>query len=85
MLPWRKVGDTEVIAPYDRLLRDVEVKAAGRGLFLRAAMSIFPFSGARIVSDCRLAATMFGDVEARANVPKVLERSSVVDSLLDPG
>lgn len=77
--PWRNVGDTDVMAPYERLRSDEEVSGAGRGRFLLAAMSRLPFSGARMVSDCRLALTMLGELLAKAKFPKLLDRSSVVD------
>ena len=78
-MPWRKVGETDVIAPYERLRKEEDVRAAGRGRFLLAAISRFPFSGARITSELRLAAMMFGELFTSAKFPKLFESSSVVD------
>lgn len=84
-MPWRNVGDTDVIAPYERLRKEDDVRAAGRGRFLLAAISRLPFSGARITSESRLAAMMLGELFASAKLPKLFESSSVVDWRLDPG
>ena len=43
--PGRNVGDTEVMAPYDRLRKEAEVRGVGRGRFLRAAISSGPLGG----------------------------------------